>query len=134
MYLTAPVRFLADESGRVANALRCVRMELGEPDASGRPRPIPILGSDFEIQVDTVVLAIGYRPDRLVVQTTPNLEIHDNCVLVVDPETGRTTRPGVFAGGDNAHGADLVVTALADAKRAAAAIDEYLRRKELGET
>lgn len=133
MYLTAPVRFVGDESGRV-NAVRCQRMELGEPDASGRPRPVPILGSEFEIQVDTVVLAIGYRPERTLPETTPDLEIDKKALLVVDPETGRTTRPAVFAGGDNVHGADLVVTALADAKRAAAAINEYLRRKQLGET
>jgi len=132
-YLTAPVGFTDDRKGRVKSVI-CQRMELGEPDASGRPRPVPIPGSEFETGVDTVVLALGYRADKLLQTTTPGLEADRWGLLLVDPETGRTSRPGVFAGGDNVRGPDLVVDAVVDAKRAAAAIDEYLRRKGLGET
>lgn len=133
MYLAAPVAFLGDDSGRV-RAVRCQRMELGEPDESGRRRPVPVIGSEFEIEADVVVLALGYRADKLIITTTPGLETDKWGLLTVDPETGRTSRPGVFAGGDNVRGPDLVVDAVVDAKRAAAAIDEYLRRKRLGET
>lgn len=132
-YLTAPVAFVHDRAGRVKSVI-CQRMELGEPDDSGRPRPVPIAGSEFEMEVDTVVLALGYRADKLLETTTPGLDADRKGLLVTDPETGRTSRPGVFAGGDNVRGPDLVVDAAVDAKVAAAAIDEYLRRKGLGET
>jgi glutamate synthase (NADPH/NADH) small chain len=132
-YLTAPVAFVDDGKGRVKSVI-CQLMELGEPDASGRPRPVPIAGSEFETEVDTVVLALGYRADKLLQTTTPDLDVDRRGLLVIDSETGRTSRPGVFAGGDNVRGPDLVVDAVADAKAAAAAIDEYLRRKGLGET
>jgi glutamate synthase (NADPH/NADH) small chain len=132
-YLAAPVSFTGDTKGRVKSAI-CQRMELGEPDDSGRRRPVPIAGSEFEMEVDTVVLALGYRADKLLQTTTPGLEADKWGLLTVDPETGGTSRPGVFAGGDNVRGPDLVVDAVVDAKRAAAAIDEYLRRKSLGET
>ena len=133
IFLTAPVRFLGDDNGHI-KAVRCQRMELGEPDESGRRRPVPVIGSEFEIEVDTVVLALGYRADKLLITTTPDLEADEWGLLTVDSDTGRTSRPGVFAGGDNVRGPDLVVDAVVDAKRAAAAIDEYLRRKRLGET
>jgi glutamate synthase (NADPH/NADH) small chain len=132
-YLTAPVAFVHDGMGRVKSVI-CQRMELGERDDSGRPRPVPIAGSEYEMEVDTVVLALGYRADKLLQTTTPGLEADKKGLLVTDPETGRTSRSGVFAGGDNVRGPDLVVDAAADAKVAAAAIDEYLRRKGLGET
>ena len=132
-YLTAPVAFVDDGKGRVKSVI-CQLMQLGEPDASGRPRPMPIAGSEFEMEVDTVVLALGYRADKLLQATTPSLDVDRKGLLVIDSETGRTSRPGVFAGGDNVRGPDLVVDAAADAKVAAAAIDEYLRRKGLGET
>ena len=132
-YLTAPVAFTGDAKGRVKSAI-CQRMELGEPDDSGRRRPVPIPGSEFEIEVDIVVLALGYRADKLLQTTTPGLEADKWGLLAIDAETGRTSRPGVFAGGDNVRGPDLVVDAVVDAKRAAAAMDEYLRRKGLGET
>src|SRR6266540_5295932 len=101
-------------------------MELGEPDESGRKRPIPVIGSEFDVEADTVVIAIGYKVEKLLYQTTPRLEATDWGTVKSD-ENGRTSRPGVFAAGDNVRGADLVVTALADAKRAAAAMDEYLQ-------
>jgi len=133
IFLTAPVSFTSDAHGRVKSAI-CQRMELGEPDESGRRRPVPVIGSEFEIEVDTVVLALGYRADKLLQMTTPGLEADKWGLLTADSETGSTSRPGVFAGGDNVRGPDLVVDAVVDAKRAAAAIDEYLRRKRLGET
>jgi len=128
-FLTVPVRLLGDDDGKVA-ALECVRLSLGEPDASGRPRPVPIPGSEFTIQADTVVLAIGYGPDPLIPNITPGLDTVRGGIIVVHPATGVTSRPGVFAGGDDARGADLVVTAVADGRRAAAAIHEYLASNE----
>ncbi|RMF28375.1 MAG: dihydropyrimidine dehydrogenase, partial [Chloroflexi bacterium] len=95
----------------------------------GRRRPIPITGSEFTCEVDTVVLALGYWPDPLIGETTSGLETRKWGLIVVDEETGQTSREGVFAGGDNIRGPDLVVTALADGVRAAQAIDAYLRRQ-----
>ncbi len=127
-YLTVPIRFVAGEDGRV-QAVRFQRVELGEPDESGRRRPVPIIGSEFELEADTDVIAIGYKVEKLLFQTTSGLEATDWGTIAAD-ETGLTSRPGVFAAGDSVRGADLVVTALADAKRAAAAIDRYLREKK----
>lgn len=125
-FLTQPVRFIAGADGRVA-AVECLQCELGEPDASGRRRPVPIEGSNFTVEADTVVLALGYWPDPLLGKATPGLETHKYGLIVTDAETGATSRPGVYAAGDNVHGADLVVTAMRDARKAAAAIDAYLR-------
>ena len=124
--LTLPTRIIGDESGKVV-AVECQRMELGEPDDSGRRRPIPVKGSEFMIKADTVAIAIGYGADPLLPQTTSGLR-SDRKALIQTDDSGRTTRPGVFAGGDNVNGADLVVTALADGRRAAEAISEYLRK------
>ncbi|MBI1886541.1 MAG: NADPH-dependent glutamate synthase [Chloroflexi bacterium] len=132
IFETAPVRFIAGKDGRV-RAARFQKVQLGEPDESGRPKPVPVIGSEFELAADTVVVAIGYQVERLLYQTTPGLDAADRGTLAAD-DYGRTSREGVFAAGDNVRGADLVVTAMADAKKAAAAIDEYLRRKDLGET
>ena len=126
LYLTVPLRFLGDESGRV-QAVQCQRMELGAPDESGRRRPVPVTGSEFLIEADTVAIAIGYRADPLIPHKTIGLKADRNALIEIDRETGRTSRRGVFAGGDNVNGADLVVTALADGRRAAVAIDQYLR-------
>ncbi|HLB27068.1 MAG TPA: NADPH-dependent glutamate synthase [Dehalococcoidia bacterium] len=125
-YLTAPIRFVAD-GGRV-QAVRFQRMELGEPDESGRPKPVPVIGSEFEESADTVVIAIGYKVEKLLFQTTPGLEASEWGTVAAD-EGGQTSREGIFAAGDSVRGADLVVTALADAKRAAEAIDRYLREE-----
>jgi len=127
-FQAAPIRFVsrADDPQRV-HSVRFQKIELGEPDESGRPRPVPVIGSEFEIEADTVVIAIGYKVEKLLFQTTPGLEASDHGTIAAEAETGRTSRPGVFAAGDSVRGADLVVTALADAKRAATAIDEYLR-------
>jgi glutamate synthase (NADPH/NADH) small chain len=126
LYLTIPLRFLGDENGRV-RAVECQRMELGPPDESGRRRPVPVPGSAFLLEADTVAIAIGYNADPLVPRTTVGLETDRWSLLKIDRETGQTSRRGVFAGGDNVNGADLVVTALADGRRAAVAIDKYLR-------
>ena len=121
--LTLPVRFIG-ENGHVTG-VECQKMELGEPDESGRRRPIPVKGSNFVIPADTVAIAIGYGADPLVPKTTSGLKSDRKALIQID-SLGRTSRPGVFAGGDNVNGADLVVTALADGRRAAAAIHQYL--------
>lgn len=123
MYLTVPFRFTG-EDGKV-RAAECRRMRLGAPDESGRRRPEAIPGSEFTQEVDVVVLAIGYEPDDLLEKTTPGLRTTNWKTVRVD-EDYHTTRPGVFAGGDNVNGADLVVTAMADGRRAAVAIHNYL--------
>ncbi len=123
MYLTVPVRFTG-ENGKVS-AAECQRMRLGEPDESGRRRPEAVPGSEFTHPSETVVLAIGYNPDDLLEKTTPGLRTTNWKTLRVD-EDYETTRPGVFAGGDTVRGADLVVTAMADGRRAAQAIHRYL--------
>jgi len=122
--LTLPTRIIGNEEGKVV-AVECQRMELGEPDESGRRRPVPVPGSEFIIPADTVAIAIGYGADPIVPQTTQGLKADRKALVQVD-NMGRTTRPGVFAGGDNVNGADLVVTAMAAGRRAAAAILEYL--------
>lgn len=128
-FLTQPVRFIAGEDGRLAG-VECVEMRLGEPGPDGRRRPEPVEGSNFILPADIVVLAIGYWPNETIGKTTPGLETHKwGLIKVVDPETGRTTREGVFAGGDAVTGPDLVVTAMVAGRKAAWAIDEYLKSK-----
>jgi glutamate synthase (NADPH/NADH) small chain len=128
-FLTQPVKFIAGEDGRLA-ALECIEMNLGEPDAKGRRKPVPIEGSNFSIAVDTAIKALGYWPDPVIGGTTPGLETHDyGLVSVVDKETGATTRAGIFAAGDVVSGPDLVVTAMIGGRKAARAIDEYLKSK-----
>lgn len=124
-YLTQPVKFIAGKDGRLA-AVECVRMELGEPDSSGRRRPIPVEGSNFLVEADTAILSLGYWPDPVIGETTPGLETHKYGLIATDVITGATSRPGVFAGGDAVTGPDLVVTAMAAGRRAAEAIDRYL--------
>ena len=126
MFLTQPVRFIAGENGRL-QGVECVKMELGEPDASGRRRPIPIEGSNFIVEADTAIKALGYWPDPTIGKTTPDLETHKWGLIVTDKETGATTKPGVYAGGDAVTGPDLVVTAMVAGRKSAAAIDKYLQ-------
>ena len=123
--LTNPVEVLGNEEGQV-RGMRCIRMELGEPDASGRRRPIPIDGSEFEIELDTAVIAIGNSPNPLIPSTTPDLEISKWGTVVADEETGRTSRARVFAGGDLVTGAATVISAMGAGKRAARAIHQAL--------
>lgn len=124
-FLTQPVKFIAGEDGRLAR-IECIRMELGEPDDSGRRRPVPVEGSNFIVEADSAILALGYWPDPTISETTPDLETHKWGLIVVDRETGATSIPGVYAGGDGVTGPDLVVTAVAAGRRAARAIDEFL--------
>ncbi len=123
-FQVAPVEVLGDEAGWV-RALRCVRMEPGEPDASGRARPVPIAGSEFEIPCEMVVVAIGTRSNPLLTATAPELKVSQYGYIEID-EDGMTSIDGVFAGGDIVRGAATVILAMGDGKRAAAAIDRYL--------
>ena len=122
--LTNPVEILSDEKGWV-RALRCIRMELGEPDESGRRAPVAVEGSEFEIPTETVIMALGTSPNPLIAKTTPGLETTRRGGLVAD-ESGSTTRPGVFAGGDAVTGAATVILAMGAGRKAAAAIRAYL--------
>ncbi|HHY46548.1 MAG TPA: NADPH-dependent glutamate synthase [Firmicutes bacterium] len=124
--LTNPIRVLGDEKGWVTG-LECIRMELGEPDESGRRRPVPIKGSEFIMGVDTMISAIGTDPNPLLPRLTPGLATGRHGNLVADPETGATSIPGVFAGGDIVTGSATVIAAMGAGKVAARGIDRYLR-------
>uniref|UniRef100_A0A7C6A8D7 NADPH-dependent glutamate synthase n=1 Tax=candidate division WOR-3 bacterium TaxID=2052148 RepID=A0A7C6A8D7_UNCW3 len=124
-FLTLPVRYLGEQGW--VKEIECIRMELGEPDASGRRRPIPIQGSEFRIPVDTVVVAIGQSPNPLIPKTTSGLEVAKHGNIIADEKTGKTTKKGVFAGGDIVTGAATVILAMGAGRIAANAIDEYLR-------
>lgn len=126
LFQVSPVQILSAENNEHVGAVRFEHMELGEADESGRRRPVAVPGSGHDVEADTVVVAVGYEVDDLLFETTPDLNASKWGTIEAD-EHGATSRPGVFAAGDNVRGADLVVTALADAKRAAAAIDDYLR-------
>jgi glutamate synthase (NADPH/NADH) small chain len=126
--LTNPVRVLADERGWV-KAIECIKMELGEPDESGRRRPVPIPGSEYQIPVDTVVMAIGNGANPLVASTTPGLAVNRWGNIIADPETGKTSKEGVFAGGDIVTGAATVILAMGAGRKAARAMDAYLKSK-----
>lgn len=124
-FLTNPVRILGDESGWVSG-VECVRMELGDPDASGRRRPVPVEGSEFVIDIDMLVVAVGSKTNPLIAETTPGLEVTPRSLIVADESTGATSKPGVFAGGDAVIGAATVILAMGAGKRAAAGIGDYL--------
>jgi glutamate synthase (NADPH) small chain len=123
--LTNPLEILGDADGWV-RALRCQRMELGEPDASGRRRPVPVAGSEFEVPCEAVIEAIGTRANPLLTKTTPDLNVNEKGYIVVDGRN-MTSKPGVFAGGDIVRGAATVILAMGDGKRTAGNIDAYLR-------
>ena len=128
-FLTQPVKFIAGADGKLA-AVECIEMKLGEPDAKGRRKPVPVEGSNFSIAADTAILALGYWPDPIISKTTPDLETHDwGLVTVKNKNTGATSREGVFSGGDCVTGPDLVVTAMVGGRKAGLAIDEYLKSK-----
>lgn len=126
-FLTSPVEIIGNEDGWV-KAIRCQRMELGEPDASGRRRPVPIEGSEFEFDVDTVIMALGTSPNPLIAVTTDGLKIDDRGCIMTD-ENGQTSREGVFAGGDAVTGAATVILAMGAGKQAAEGIDKYIKEK-----
>lgn len=128
-FLTQPIKFIAGEDGKLA-ALECLEMKLGEPDKKGRRKPVPIEGSNFIVACDTAVLALGYWPDPIIGKTTPDLEVHDWGLVTADKMTGKTSREGVFSGGDCVTGPDLVVTAMVAGRKAARAIDDYLKNKQ----
>lgn len=125
--LNNPVKILGDENGRVS-AMECIEMELGEPDASGRRKPIAKAGSNFELPVDTVIMSIGTSPNPLIRSTTPGLDTNKRGCLVVNEDTMQTTREGVYAGGDAVTGAATVILAMGAGKQAAKSIDEYLSK------
>jgi glutamate synthase (NADPH/NADH) small chain len=124
--LTNPVRFLGNDEAWVTD-IECQKMELGEPDASGRRRPVPVKGSEFRLAVDTVVMSIGNGANPLVPATTPGLDTNKWGNILADQETGKTSKKGVFAGGDIVIGAATVILAMGAGRKAAAAIHEYLK-------
>ncbi|MDZ7289079.1 MAG: NADPH-dependent glutamate synthase [candidate division KSB1 bacterium] len=124
-FLEAPVAIRGDARGWV-NGIELIKMQLGEPDESGRRRPVPIENSNYFIEVDNVVVAIGQGPNPLIPQTTPGLKTGKHGVIVVDPETGATSKPGVYAGGDVATGGATVILAMGAGKKAALAMHNYL--------
>lgn len=127
MMLSNPVEIVGDGNGWVKK-IRCIRMELGEPDESGRRSPVPVPGSEFEIETDSVIMALGTSPNPLIARTTAGLETNRRGCIVAD-EDGVTTRPGVFAGGDAVTGAATVILAMGAGRKAAAAIDRYVKGK-----
>ena len=123
--LTNPIEILSDENGWV-NGIKCIKMELGEPDASGRRRPVAIEGSEFVMDVDTVIMSLGTSPNPLISSTTEGLEVNKYKCIIADEEHGKTTKEGVYAGGDAVTGAATVILAMGAGKAAAKGIDEYL--------
>jgi glutamate synthase (NADPH/NADH) small chain len=132
-FLSAPTRFIGDEQGRV-NAIELVTMELGEPDASGRRRPVPIKGSETIMKVDTIIVAIGRTPNPVIQTVTKGLQTTEKGTIVANPETGETNLPGIFTGGDIMTGEATVINAMGSGKRAAQAIHKYLLSKNPAET
>ena len=126
--LTNPTEILEDENGWVSG-IKCVRMELGEPDASGRRRPVVIDGSEFTMEVDTVIMSLGTSPNPLISSTTKGLEVNKYKCIVAEEEFGKTTKEGVYAGGDAVTGAATVILAMGAGKAAAKGIDEYLSKQ-----
>lgn len=126
--LNNPTQILGDENGNV-KGMECIRMELGEPDASGRRRPVEVPGSEFTLDVDCVIMAIGTSPNPLIKSTTQGLETQKWGGIIVNEETGLTSREGVYAGGDAVTGAATVILAMGAGKTAATAIDEYIQSK-----
>ena len=126
--LTNPTEILSDDKGWVTG-MKCIRMELGEPDEKGRRRPVPVPGSEFVLDVNTVIIAIGTSPNPLIKSTTKGLEVNKKGGIVVEEGTGLTSREGVYAGGDAVTGAATVISAMGAGKAAAKAIDEYLSNK-----
>lgn len=124
--LTNPVRFIGDERGWVKE-MECIKMELGEPDASGRRRPHPVKGSEFRMPFDLVIVALGTAANPLLTQSTPGLALNERGYIIADPETGKTKKERVWAGGDIVTGAATVILAMGAGRKAARSIDEYLR-------
>ena len=128
LFLNNPTKILGDDKGRV-RGMECIKMELGEPDDSGRRRPVEVPGSEFELDVDAVIMSLGTSPNPLIRSTTPGLEANRKGCLVADEDTMATTREGVYAGGDAVTGAATVILAMGAGKKAAEAMDKYLKEK-----
>jgi glutamate synthase (NADPH/NADH) small chain len=126
LLLSSPLRFIGSEDGWLKGVL-CEKMELGEPDASGRRRPAPVEGSEFLVEIDTAVIAVGTSPNPLIKNTTGGLEVNRHGCIVADGQTGLTTRKGVYAGGDTVTGAATVILAMGAGKQAAQSMDEYMK-------
>jgi glutamate synthase (NADPH) small chain len=127
--LTDPVAFLGDEKGWLTGA-RCMQMELGAPDASGRQSPVPVKGSEFLLPINMVIIGVGTTANPLIQSTTPDLITTPRNYIVADPETNRTSKRGVFAGGDIVTGAATVILAMGAGRKAAASIHQYLSNGE----
>ena len=126
--LTNPTEILSDDKGWVTG-MKCIRMELGEPDESGRRRPVEVPGSEFVMELDTVIMSLGTSPNPLISSTTKGLEINKRRCIVAEEETGKTSKDGVYAGGDAVTGAATVILAMGAGKAGAKGIDEYLKNK-----
>ena len=126
--LTNPTEIMVDENGWV-NGIKCVKMELGEPDASGRRRPVEIEGSEFVMDLDAVIMSLGTSPNPLIHSTTKGLDVNKRQCIIAEEETGKTTKEGVYAGGDAVTGAATVILAMGAGKAGARGIDEYLSNK-----
>jgi glutamate synthase (NADPH/NADH) small chain len=128
LLLTNPLRFIDDGKGNVS-AVECIKMELGEPDASGRRKPVPVKGSEFQVEVDVAIPAIGTRSNPLLIKTIPDLILNKRGYIVADEETGMTSKRGIFAGGDIITGSATVILAMGAGRNAAKAMNEYLKWK-----
>jgi len=128
MLLTNPVRYIDDGKGNVCG-IECIKMELGEPDASGRRKPVPVKGSEFQIEIDVAIPAIGTRSNQFLTSTMSDLSLNKRGYIIADHETGMTSKPGVFAGGDIVTGAATVILAMGAGRKAARGINEYLKWK-----
>jgi glutamate synthase (NADPH/NADH) small chain len=127
-FLTAPTKIIGDEQSKV-KAMEYTKMELGEPDASGRRKAVPIKGSEETMDVDTVIIAIGRTPNPIIQCTTKGLEVIQGGIIKIDRETGKTSLEGVYAGGDIATGEATVISAMESGKKAAKSIHEYLSKQ-----
>lgn len=128
LLLTSPLRFIDDGKGNVA-AIQCIKMELGEPDVSGRRKPVPVKGSEFKVEIDVAIPAIGTRSNPLLTKTAPDLALNKKGYIIADEETGMTSKRGVFAGGDIITGSATVILAMGAGRKAAKSINDYLKWK-----
>ena len=126
--LTNPTKVLTDENDNVTG-IECIRMELGEPDASGRRRPVPVAGSEFQMECDAVIMSLGTSPNPLISSTTPGLLVNRRKCLVATEDEGKTTKEGVYAGGDAVTGAATVILAMGAGRAGAKGIDNYIKSK-----
>jgi glutamate synthase (NADPH/NADH) small chain len=125
--LTNPKRYIGNDKGRLIG-MECLKMELGEPDASGRRRPVPVEGSEFELECDLCIVAVGSGANPLLTQSTPDLQLNKWGYIDADPETGKTSKRGVWAGGDIVTGAATVILAMGAGRKAANSMHDFLTR------